>query len=97
MQSVADFKNLLTRNWTTYEPHYVSKVVDAFFTHALMCRTKVDSPAGALRDFATRTCKMTRNDSKLWIFREYNDDNADDVAERRAACEALHDLIMEGV
>jgi len=97
MQSVIDFRDLLTKNWNNHDPLSINMVVDAFFTHALLCRTKVDSPPGAFRDFAARTCKMTRRDTKLRMFHEYVNDNEDDKAERRAACEALFDLIMEGV
>lgn len=97
MQSVTAFRDLITRNWAPHDPDHISRVVDAFFTHALVCRAKVDAPSEGFRAFAARTCKMTRQDSKLYIFREQEDDEAEDIAERRAACEALHDLIMEGV
>jgi hypothetical protein len=63
-------------------------------THASVCRRRADEPESALRDFIARACKMTRNDPRVYSF---NDEGPEYAAERRAACEALHDLIMEGV
>lgn len=63
-------------------------------THASVCRRRADESQGTLREFIARACKMTRNGPQVHVF---NDDGPEYAAERRAACEALHDLIMEGV
>lgn len=57
----------------------------ALVTHATMCRARADSAAGALRDFIRVAADMTRIDA------------APSEVFSAAACEALHDLIMEGV
>jgi len=65
--------------------------VDELVTHATMARARTDLPPGAFRDFVTSANRMTRKSrflSDLWICEE---------PLRRAACEALHDLIMEDV
>lgn len=69
-------------------------VVAAMVTHASVCRRRADEPQGALREFIVRACKMTRNDPRVYVF---NDDGPEYADENRVACEALHDLIMEGV
>ena len=69
-------------------------VVSAMVTHASVCRRRADESEGALRDFIARACKMTRTSPRVYAF---NDDGPEYAAERRAACEALHDLIMESV
>ena len=63
--------------------------------HAMMCCARVDAAPGAFRDFASRTSKMTRSDPRVAVFN--NPESFCPVEVRRAACEALHDLIMEGV
>lgn len=88
-ESVADLEHALASDGYTWNA--VDRHVDDLVTHAMMCRERVDLPPGAFRDFVTRACRMTRRSrflSDLWL--------ADDPL-RTAACEALHDLIMEGV
>jgi len=92
MQSVIDFHDLLVRNGIAIR--IASSAVAALSAHAMVCRVRADTPPGAFRDFVTRANKMTRNDTRVSIFNDTGDDYAE---ERRAACEALHDLIMEGV
>ena len=92
MQSVKDFHAMLVN--TGSSSRRAEDVVSAMVTHASVCRRRADEPKGALRDFIARACKMTRDSPRVYIF---NDDGPQYADERRAACEALHDLIMEGV
>ena len=92
MQSVIDLYDMLVHNGvsTSIAPQNVA----ALAAHAMVCRARADAPPGAFRDFVAMTGLMTRDDKFLRIF---NDDGPEYAEERRAACEALHDLIMEGV
>ena len=64
---------------------------DSLITHATMCRARVELPLGTHRDFVAKTCSMTRKSRILGEIHYHG------AAVQRAACEALHDLIMEGV
>ena len=92
MQSVIDFHDLLVRNGIS--TRIAPQNVFALSAHAMVCRARADAPHGAFREFVTATGWWTRGDKFLRIFNDTGPDYAD---ERRAACEALHDLIMEGV
>ena len=92
MQSVKDFHAMLVN--TGWSSRTADDVVSAMVTHASVCRRRADEPESALREFIAHACKMTRTSPRVYIF---NDDGPDYAEERRAACEALHDLIMEGV
>jgi len=88
-ESLGALEDALADDGHTY--YAAERHVADFVTHATMCRTRVDLPPGAFRDFVTRACRMTRRSrclSDMWI--------AEDAL-RAAACDALHDLIMEGV
>ena len=61
-------------------------------THACVARTRTDA-SGAFRAFATIAGHHSRNDP--W-FRDMADGWVSDLV-GDLACEALHDLIMEGV
>lgn len=87
--SVAAFKNALFDEG--HANYSVEAYVASLITHATMCRTRADLPPGAFRDFVTKASEMTRNERAL-LYIEYHNDLV-----VRAACEALHDLIMEGV
>jgi len=98
MQSVTALRELLTRTFgSAYNTWHINRYVNAIITHAMMCRAKVDAPSEAFRAFVARTCKMTRQSGEVCYFHEQEDDDPTAIAERRAACEALFDLIMEGV
>ena len=62
--------------------------------HACVCRARADAPVGsAFRAFVAYASRMTRKDKYLWALTHsslYREEHA-------AACEALFDLIMEGV
>ena len=92
MQSVIAFHDLLVRNGIS--ARVAPQNVFALSAHAMVCRARADAPSGAFREFVTATGRMTRDDKFLRIFNDTGDEYAE---ERRAACEALHDLIMEGV
>lgn len=92
MQSVIDFHALLVRNGVSAT--IANQNVGALSAHAMVCRARADAPPGAFRDFVAVTGWWTRGDKFLRIFNDTGDEYAE---ERRAACEALHDLIMEGV
>lgn len=88
-ESIAELEHALASDGYTWNA--VDRHVDELVAHANLCRTRVDLPPGAFRDFVARACRMTRRSrclSDLWL--------ADDAL-RTAACNALHDLIMEGV
>ena len=88
-ESIAELEHALASDGYTWNA--VDRHVDELVAHANLCRTRVDLPPGAFRDFVTRAARMTRRSraySDLWL--------ADDAL-RTAACNALHDLIMEGV
>lgn len=92
MQSVIAFHDLLVRNGIS--ARVAPQNVFALSAHAMVCRARADAPSGAFREFVTATGRMTRDDKFLRIFNDTGDEYAD---ERRAACDLLHDLIMEGV
>lgn len=71
--------------------HSVDVYTNSLIIHANMCRTRADLPPSAFRDFVTKASHMTRS-SRVMLDIQYHDE-----ATARAACEALHDLIMEGV
>lgn len=76
-----------------YAPNSAEFHIDALMVHACMCRTRADTPtAGAFRELVTYTCELTRKDGCVGNL-------ADDIdpTVREAACDALFDLIMEGV
>ncbi len=92
MQSVIDLQYTIMRNGVSATvARYNAAALSA---HAMVCRARADAPLGPFRDFVVVTGCMTRDDKFLCIFKDASDEYAD---ERRAACEALHDLIMEGV
>lgn len=69
--------------------------------HAANCRVRSDlpnpdGPASGIfyRRFVVRACEMTRRFSLVSAF---NTASHEETRERAAACEALHDLIMDGV
>ena len=87
--SVAAFTDALLAEGHTQRSAGV--YADSIITHANMCRTRADLPPSAFRDFVTKASRMTRKARNL-------DELAYHESEvQRAACEALHDLIMEGV
>ena len=92
MQSVTAFHDLLVRNGVSVR--VAPGNVYALSAHAMVCRARADAKPGTFRDFVAVTARMTRSDTRVSIF---NDTDAAYADERRAACEALHDLIMEGV
>lgn len=92
MQSVIDFHDMLVK--TGSSSRTADDVVAAMVMHASVCRRRADETESALREFIAHACKMTRASPRVHAF---NDPAADYADERRAACEALHDLIMEGV
>ena len=92
MQSVKDFHAMLVD--TGSSSRTADDVVSAMVTHASVCRRRADEPESALREFIAHACKMTRTSPRVHAF---NDDGPECAEERRVACEALHDLIMEGV
>jgi hypothetical protein len=87
--SVAAFKEALLAEGHTQRSADV--YADSLVTHANMCRTRADLPPGAFRDFVTKASRMTRKARNLDELAYHGADV------QRAACEALHDLIMEGV
>lgn len=87
--SVAAFKDALLSEGHSY---YSAEVfINSLITHANMCRTRADLPSSAFRDFVTKASYMTR-DSRTMLDIQYHSKST-----ITAACEALHDLIMEGV
>lgn len=109
MQSVRDLHDLLVRKGVS--PTVAQHHAASLSAHAMVCRARADAPLGPFRDFVAVTGRMTRYDGFLGILkaarrvprlalvtqdaRSPTDNDHADV--RRAACEALHDLIMEGV
>ena len=83
MQSVTAFQEEL-KEWT-----------GAIALHAMMCRMRTDEPPGAMRDFVDKTSQMTRAHLRSASF--WKAESFCAALLRRADCEALHDLIMEGV
>lgn len=92
MQSVIDLRDTIMRNGVSATVACYNAA--ALSAHAMVCRAKADAPSGPFRDFVVVTGWMTRDDKFLRIFSGTSPEYA---AVRRAACEALHDLIMEGV
>ncbi len=99
MQSVTDFQELLVRNGVSVEQS--DRYVRHLKRHAEMCRARADvfciygsdtAKAPWQREFKRLASNVTRMHPMVRIF-----NMTEDVTERRAACEALHDLIMEGV
>lgn len=87
--SVEAFRDALLAEGHT---HYSVEVyASSLITHANMCRSRADLSPSAYRDFVTKASKMTRNDRAMRTIEEHEPET------RRAACEALFDLIMEGV
>jgi len=66
--------------------------VDSLVTHATMCRSRADLKPGAFRDFVRRGSRMTRNTRCMQDIV-----TGDKSAILAVACDALHELIMEGV
>lgn len=92
MQSAEHLGLILSRHGMSREG--VARHLNAIVTHASVCRTRADSPPGAFRDFVRAASRMTRRDKRL-VAMVSPEDCYD--GEPEAACEALHDLIMEGV
>ena len=94
MQSVINLQTTLMRNGCTTTG--ASQAIVSLVTHASMCRARADAPPGPFRAFVVEACRRTRKDRLMDALGDM--DLCDWVtAERRAACEALFDLIMEGV
>lgn len=72
--------------------HRARMTLDALTAHAACCRAKADT-SGAAAEFFSCAAGMTRAD-RYYVA---NLVLADATAVTSAACEALHDLIMEGV
>ena len=90
-ESLAALDDALTAEGFTYNA--AERHVHELVSHASMARARADAPPGAFRDFVARAGWMTRTSRVM-------DDMRSVIASeplRRAACEALHDLIMEGV
>lgn len=65
---------------------------DALMLHACVLRAKTDAVAPAFRAFAVRAAKYSRQGRHVRWLAEPDPDGVLPLA-----CEALHDLIMEGV
>ena len=88
-ESIAELEHALASDGYTWNA--VDRHVDELVAHANLCRTRVDLPPGAFRDFVARAARMTRR-SRIVQDIVFTSDTV-----RTAACNALHDLIMEGV
>lgn len=90
MDSIAALRTELLKSG--YSPGGIDGHVDDLVIHACMCRIRADTPTpSGFRELVAYTCKMTRGGRVGNL--------ADDIDQgvRTAACEALFDLIMEGV
>ncbi len=94
LQSVIDYKTLLERKGAS--TRQANCRVGDLLAHALVCKTRADTQRGAFREFVVYACKMTRG-QQSGIFLIGGDAGKVFDDERTAACEALFDLIMEGV
>lgn len=92
MQSVHYLRRLLISHGLSHFD--AGRYVDALVTHASVCRARSDAPLGAFRSFVNAASRMTRSDYFVTRLATPDDRYAGESA---AACEALHDLIMEGV
>lgn len=73
-----------------------SDCIDALTIHACMCRARADSSdRPGFRGFVAAACDRTRDAVEMRNFRARH--HREDHRVSVAACEALFDLIMEGV
>lgn len=87
MDSVEALRLALTSSGCS--PYGAQVHVESLVLHACVCRTRADTTtAGGFRELVSYTCDMTRKDMGVDNLRR-------DFT--TAACEALFDLIMEGV
>jgi len=93
LRSVDNFHALVMKNGCSKAQ--ATGMVKALVAHACVARNRADAaPDSVFRLFTVYTGRMTRADPRVRIFNDADRAYSD---ERAAACEALHDLIMEGV
>lgn len=96
MDSVKRLRDALIDSGYSPQDYGADEHIDALVTHACVCRTRADTPAGAFREFVAKACDMTRADRHMTNLRaDMTDGGYPDIA--AAMPEALFDLIMEGV